>query len=94
MRVIETVPVSDIYCSGVSRIERLPGGNLRLWCYTAQASDCGAGPIENVLVAKLVLPLPATLAAVLMAMNVVGVELNPADLAAMNEAVMPTDVVH
>jgi hypothetical protein len=70
MQVIETVPVSDVYCSGVSRIEQLPCGNFRLWCYTAQASDCGAGPVENVLVAKLVMPALAPM--VLMALGALG----------------------
>jgi hypothetical protein len=70
MQVIETVPVSDTYCSGVSRIEQLPCGNFRLWCYTAQASDCGTGPVENVLVAKLVMPALAPM--VMMALGAIG----------------------
>jgi hypothetical protein len=93
LRVIETVPIIDTYCSGMSKIEKLPCGNLRLWCYTAQASDCGAGPIENVLVAKLVVPLAAMVPAILMAMATLGVDLDPADLAALSDAV-PHDVVH
>jgi hypothetical protein len=93
MRVIETVPVSDIYCSGMSRIERLPCGSLRLWCYSAQASDCGAGPVENVLVAKLIVPLAAMVPAILMAMNAVAVDLNPADLTALSDMV-PRAIVH
>jgi hypothetical protein len=74
MHVIETVPVSDTYCSGVSRIEQLPCGSFRLWCYTAQASDCGTGPVENVLVAKLVMPALAPM--VLMALGALG-DLSP-----------------
>jgi hypothetical protein len=84
MHVIETVPVSDIYCSGMSRIETLPCGNVRLWCYAAQAADCGAGPVENVLVAKLVLPPSAVIPIMLMAVNVIGVDTPPA----LTEAVM------
>jgi hypothetical protein len=93
MQVIETVPISDTYCSGMSKIEKLPCGDLRLWCYSAQASDCGAGPVENVLVAKLIVPLAAMVPVILMAMNAVAVDLNPSELTALSDMV-PRDIVH
>jgi hypothetical protein len=94
MHLIETVPISDTYCSGMAKIEKLPCGNLRLWAYTNQAADCGAGPVETVLVAKLVFPAAAIVPLVLMAMGVIGADLDAAGAAALNEAMDLRGLVH
>ena len=57
--VVEVIPIQDVFCSGVSKIENLGDGLLRVYCYTVQGSSCGDGPLERVLVAKIVLPAAA-----------------------------------
>lgn len=57
--VIETVPISDIFCSGVHKIERFTDDLLRVWCYVEQKSHAGSGARELVLVAKIVIPVDA-----------------------------------
>lgn len=51
----EPVPIQDIFCSGVSKVERLANGNLRIWFYVNQAAG-GAGRQESLIVAKIIIP--------------------------------------
>lgn len=62
-QVEEPVPVQDIFCSGVSKVENLGNGNLRVWCYVNQAA-AGEGAAESLIVAKIVLPAAAMGAAI------------------------------
>jgi hypothetical protein len=57
--VVELVPVPDTFCSGVGAIENIGAGLLRVYLYATQGSACGEGPMERVLVAKLILPAAA-----------------------------------
>ena len=72
--VIEAVPIGDSYCSGIANVEMMPCGNLRLWGYATQSSQCGAGPLENVLVTKVILPATAVAPLILMLMAAMGVD--------------------
>jgi hypothetical protein len=57
--VVELVPVPDTFCSGVGAIENIGAGLLRVYLYATQGSACGEGPLERVLVAKLIVPAAA-----------------------------------
>lgn len=71
-RVVEVIPISDLFCSGVHKIERLGDTLLRVWCYANQASDAGNGPMERVLVAKIIIPTAAMPDAIMQAMLALG----------------------
>lgn len=67
----EIVPIQDTFCSGLGAIERLEGGNLRLYLYVSQAGDDGTAT-EKILVAKIVAPACAVPDAVLQMIAAVG----------------------
>jgi hypothetical protein len=54
----EIVPVQDIFCSGLGAIEKLEGGNFRIYLYVTQGGDVGQ-PREKILVAKIIAPASA-----------------------------------
>ena len=74
--VEEPVPVQDIFCSGVSKVENIGNGNLRVWCYVNQAA-AGQGHAESLIVAKIVIPAAAMSAAILQAQAALGRERPP-----------------
>jgi len=67
----EIVPIQDIVCSGLGRVERLSGGLLRFWLYIEQDDGEGAG---NIVVAKIIAPVSAVPSAVLQMIEAIGVE--------------------
>jgi hypothetical protein len=82
--VIETVPIIDTFCSGVSKIETIGHGLVRLYLYAVQGSDCGEGPIERTLVAKLILPAAAVSDLILKARTIGGTKTGPSMGATVN----------
>jgi hypothetical protein len=58
---------------------------VRLYLYAVQGSDCGEGPIERVLVAKLIMPSAALSDLILRARTIGGSKTaGPSVLAAIN----------
>jgi hypothetical protein len=62
----ELVPMTDIFVSGLGKIEKLAGGCLRIYLYVDQAPIEGDGPVEKQVVAKIIVPASALPDAVLM----------------------------
>jgi hypothetical protein len=54
---IEIVPVPDTFASGIGKVEKIAEGLLRVYLYAMQGANCGRGPLERVLVAKIVIPV-------------------------------------
>lgn len=70
--VVEVTPIFDTFCSGVSKVEAMPGDLFRVWYYALQSSNGGDGPPEQVLVAKVVIPASAMPPAIELAMTAIG----------------------
>ena len=81
---IEAIPIADIWCSGISKFERVGDGVLRVWLYATQGRPSGAGPPEHIVTAKIVFPVAVMLPTILSAMETIG--LDNGDLAALAEA--------
>lgn len=59
--LVESVPLHDIFCSGVGAIESVGGGCYRLYLYVLQRPEGGTEP-QRVVVAKIITPVsPETL---------------------------------
>lgn len=62
--LIEPAIITDVFASELALIEDLEDGNVRFTYSTRQKSTHDrTGTIEHVIVARLILPLPAVLAA-------------------------------
>jgi hypothetical protein len=57
--MVEPVPISEIFASGLGKIEDIGGGCLRLYFYVLQAPLESVGPAERVLVVKVIVPAGA-----------------------------------
>jgi len=62
----EPVPVADVFVSGIGRIEKLGGGNVRVWLYVLQTPLDGDGPQEKQITLKVIMSASALPDAVLM----------------------------
>lgn len=71
--VLEVVPIQDLFCCGISMIEDIGNGLLRLWCYTQQTSPGrDAEAPELIVVAKIIIPAAAMPAMIARAMKALG----------------------
>lgn len=66
----ETIPIQDIFVSGLGAIERLEGNCLRFHLYVTQAADDGAP--EKIVIAKIVAPACAVPDAILQMIAAIG----------------------
>jgi hypothetical protein len=72
--LVEPAIISDIYCSGLADAEDLGDGNFRFTLYAKQKSHNDyAGEIELVIVARLIMPVPAVHQSIKMTMQAMGV---------------------
>lgn len=69
-QMVELIPIQDVFCSGLGKIEHLEGNLLRFVLYTAQS--CADGTIEKVIVAKLVMSVCVLPDAIMMATAALG----------------------
>jgi hypothetical protein len=67
----ETVPIQDIFASGLGAIERLEGNCFRFHLYVSQEID-GDRRREKVVVAKIVVPASAIPDAILQMIDAIG----------------------
>jgi hypothetical protein len=66
----ETVPIQDIFASGLGAIERLEGNCFRFHLYVSQEID--EGRREKVVVARIVVPASAIPDAILQMIDAIG----------------------
>lgn len=72
MLLTEPAIVPDIFVSGLAEAEDLGDGNFRFTMYTNQKCYRD-GTIEQVVVARLVMPAPAVIASLKATMRVMGI---------------------
>lgn len=74
IRLVEPAIVPDIFTSGLAEAEDLGDGNMRFTLYARQTSYCSDDRrIENVIVARLIMPVSAVHLSIQMTMKTMGV---------------------
>lgn len=66
----EPVSITDVFASGLGKIEKIGGGCVRVYFYVMQAPLDGDGPQEKQVVAKIIVPASALPDAILMLAHV------------------------